>query len=86
MRAPEDHQRRVADMLERAGMLISGITALGGEQGILAGSAVRTFLSTAAQMMRQRGVTVDDMVSHMKKIGPVNMPWPEGKVTGKDPA
>lgn len=80
-----DHDKLAADLLEKAGSYAGDLAKVFGERGALAGTAVKAITFAAAQAIRHRGVTVDELVQSLRKVGKLETPWPE-KIVGKDPA
>lgn len=82
----EQQQKLTADLLEWAGTFAAGFaTMFGGAPGVMAATAVKTITNTAAQVMRLRGATVDDVVNSLNQIDPLNTPWKKTKGNSKDP-
>ncbi len=81
-----EHDARVADMLDKIGHFVGSIAPAFGEKGVLAATGVRAITNTAAHAIRSRGATTDEIVQALKKIGALRTPWPglDGKI--KDPA
>jgi hypothetical protein len=76
-----------ADLLEKAGDLVGKLAAtFGGERGVFASTAVKAITHAAAQALRFRGATTDEIVQSLRKVGKLQTPWADSKVTGKDPA
>ncbi len=80
-----EHDKLAALLLEKAGNIIGDIASAFGERGVFAGTAVRAITSGAASALRHRGVSVDEIVQSLRKLGKLETPWADSKVSGKDP-
>ncbi len=81
-----ENDKMAATLLEKLGNLTGEIAAMFGARGVLAGAAVKAITHGAAMAIRHRGATTDEIVQSLRKIGRLETPWQDSKVTGKDPA
>lgn len=73
MSSDSTHDSLTADMLEVAGNMAALLGRSFGRQG--AGLAVKTITQLAADAIRNRGVTTDQLVESLKHMSPLQMPW-----------
>lgn len=62
-----------ADLLDWLGNIVGGLATAFGRPG--AGIGAKAVAHAAAEMLRTRQVTTDELVAHIKKVPPLNMPW-----------
>lgn len=72
MSQPTEHDSMAADMLEVAGNLAALLGRSFGREG--AGIAAKALTHLAADAIR-RGVSTDQLVTTLRHISPLEMPW-----------
>jgi len=78
----QHHDSLAADVLEVVGNAAGGIASIFGTPGEATGLAVKAITHVAAEAIRLRGVTTDEIVAELRKIQPAQKPWER---VGKDP-
>jgi hypothetical protein len=69
--------QKAADILETLGNLAVGMGPLLGPEGAAAGVGAKAIAHAAAELIRSRGLTVDDLVARLRHADQPHMPWEE---------
>jgi hypothetical protein len=73
MSDPSKHDELTAEILEGMGNAAAGIAGSFGHA--MAGTAAKAIMHAAAEAIRRRGVTTDQLVVSLRHVSPLDMPW-----------